>query len=44
MSVKKDRRNAAKEKREEEQAQKVVKGIFIGLIVLAIIAMVAFSL
>lgn len=43
MSAKNVKRGDARKKREEEQAQKVVKGIFVGLIVLAVLAMVCFS-
>ena len=35
--------NANHSKREEEKANKVVKGIFIGLIVLALITMVGYA-
>lgn len=44
MSTRKVKRSAAKEKREEEQAQKVIKGIFIGLIILAVLAIACFSI
>lgn len=43
MSTKKVKRNEAREKRQEKQAEKVVNGIFIGLIALAVIAIVCFS-
>ncbi len=43
MSTKKMNRNAAKKKHEEEKAEKVIKGIFIGLIILAVLTIVCFS-
>lgn len=44
MSTKKEKRSAAREKRQEEQAQKVIKGIFVGLIILAVVAIACFSI
>ncbi len=44
MSTKKVKRSAAREKREEEQARKVIKGIFVGLIILAVLAIACFSI
>ncbi len=44
MSQKSKQKHVAREKREEQQAERVVKGIFIGLIVLAVIAMICYSI
>ena len=43
MSQRSQQKHAARERREEQKADRVVKGIFIGLIVLAVIAMIAYS-
>lgn len=43
MSQRSQQRHAARERREEQKAERVVKGIFIGLIALAVVAMVAYS-
>ncbi len=44
MSTNRVKKSEARKKREEEQAQKVIKGIFIGLIILAVLAIVCFSI
>ena len=44
MSTKKVKRSAAREQRVQEQAQKVIKGIFVGLIILAVLAIACFSI
>lgn len=43
MSQKRQQKHEAHERREEQKADCVVKGIFIGLIVLAVIAMIVYS-
>ncbi len=43
MSQKRQLKHEAHERLEEQKADRVVKGIFIGLIVLAVIAMVVYS-
>jgi hypothetical protein len=43
MSTKKEQRAAAREKREQAQAQRVIKGIFLCLILLAVVFIVVFS-
>jgi type VI protein secretion system component VasF len=43
MSVKKDRRRAQREARQEQQANKVIKWISVCLILLAVIAFVFYS-
>ncbi len=43
MSQRSQQKHAARERREEQKADRVVKGIFIGLIVLAVVAMIAYS-
>ncbi len=43
MSQRNQQKHAARERREEQKAERIVKGIFIGLIALAVIAMIAYS-
>ncbi len=43
MSQKKHLKQETRERYEKQKADRVVKGIFIGLIVLAVIAMIAYS-
>lgn len=43
MSQRSQQKHAARERREEQQANRIVKGIFIGLIVLGVIALIASS-
>ena len=44
MSQKNQQKHTAHERREEQKADRVVKGIFISLIALAVIAMIAYSM
>lgn len=43
MSRRSQQKHAARERREEQKANRIVKGIFIGLIALGVIALIASS-